>query len=141
MAKSPIKKRYYKEAWRKAVGQEMLNLISDKWTLLVMFALEGKGAVRFSDLHRFVGPVSQKMLSQTLRHLEKNGLVTRKVYPRVPPRVEYRLTELGESLGDSTCAIWVWVDKNGKQVEKARKMFHTRRSPAGPAPWQTPAKP
>ena len=109
------------------MAREILGLISDKWTLLIMLALDGKGEMRFSDLHRTVGPVSQKMLAQTLRKLEKDGLVTRRIHPTVPPKVDYRLTRLGESLSESTCSLWLWVGKHKKDIEKSRESFSLKK--------------
>ena len=79
-----------------ALVREMLERVADKWTLLVIDALEGKTDVRFSRLRERIGDVSQKMLTKTLRQLERDGLVTRRVHAEVPPRVDYRLTPLGE---------------------------------------------
>jgi len=122
------------------LAREMIRLVSDKWTLAIMFALDGQGAVRFSDLHRTVGPVSQKMLAQTLRRLEKDGLVKRRVFPTVAPRVEYQLTPLGDSLSDATCSLGVWAQKYAQRVRKARENYRSK-SGQPKAPWQTPAKP
>src|SRR5712671_1253237 len=85
----------------------VLDRIADKWTALVIHLLSKK-TMRYAELHREIGGISQKMLTQTLRSLERDGLVTRKVYPVVPPRVDYRLTKMGESLGESVCGIWIW---------------------------------
>ncbi len=84
---------------KEALLHEILGRIADKWTLLVIEALDGEGELRFSDLQKRVGGVSQKMLTKTLRQLERDGLVRRRVHAAVPPRVDYRLTRLGESLG------------------------------------------
>src|SRR5512142_1099030 len=77
--------------------RNVLDRIADRWSLLVLLHLE-TGTLRFSDLRRAVGDISQRMLSQTLRRLEEDGLVSREVFPTVPPRVDYSLTELGRSL-------------------------------------------
>lgn len=103
--------------------REILGRVADKWTLLVIDALDCKTELRFSRLREKVGGVSQKMLTQTLRQLERDGLVTRKVYAEVPPRVEYRLTPLGESLGEAVCSIWLWVEAHSKDVESARLQY------------------
>src|SRR5687768_14614019 len=86
---------------KEALVREILGRVADKWTLLVIEALAGEGEVRFSRLREQVGDVSQKMLTKTLRQLERDGLVTRRVHPVVPPHVDYKLTPLGESLGES----------------------------------------
>ncbi|MCB9377252.1 MAG: helix-turn-helix transcriptional regulator [Holophagales bacterium] len=106
-----------------AMVREMLARVADSWTLLVLDALEGEGAVRFSELRRRVDGISQKMLTKTLRQLERDGLVTRTVYPEVPPRVEYRLTALGSSLGEAVCGIWLWVEGNVDAVRAARRTY------------------
>src|SRR5262245_36121739 len=85
--------------------RDVLERIADKWTLLVLDALEG-GELRFTRIREKVGGVSQKMLTKTLRQLERDGLVTRTVHPVVPPHVDYKLTPLGESLAESVCGVW-----------------------------------
>src|SRR5258708_38586326 len=99
-----------KNAQKEAFVREVLARIADKWTLLVIEALAEHGEMRFSRLQRAVGGVSQKMLTKTVRGLERDGLLTRRVFPVVPPRVEYRLTALGESLGGSVCGVWLWAE-------------------------------
>jgi len=102
--------------------REMLGRIADKWTLLVIDVL-AEGEMRFSRLREQVGGVSQKMLTKTLRQLERDGLVTRHVYAVVPPRVDYKLTPLGDSLGQAVCGIWIWAEAHLRDVEKARQAF------------------
>lgn len=106
--------------------REMLDRIADKWTLLVIDALE-EGELRFTRLQEEVGDVSQKMLTKTLRQMERDGFVTRKVHATVPPRVDYKLTPLGLSLGETVCALWMWAEKHARDVEKARRHFDARR--------------
>ncbi|HEX8394049.1 MAG TPA: helix-turn-helix domain-containing protein [Longimicrobium sp.] len=106
-----------------ALVRETLERVADKWTLLVLEALEEGGAVRFSRLRQQIRGVSQKMLTKTLRQLERDGLVTRKVYPEVPPRVEYRLTERGSALNEATCALWMWVEANAEAVQQSRREY------------------
>ena len=89
---------------KQALLREILERIADKWTLLVIEALDGEGEMRFSDLQRRIGQISHKMLTKTLRQLERDGLVTRRVHAEVPPRVDYKLTELGESLVNQCAA-------------------------------------
>ena len=108
---------------KEALLHEILGRIADKWTLLVIEALDGEGELRFSDLQKRVGGVSQKMLTKTLRQLERDGLVRRRVHAAVPPRVDYRLTRLGESLGLSVCGVWIWVGKHMHEVERARHAY------------------
>lgn len=109
-----------------ALVREILERIADKWTLLVLETLETEGELRFSRLRERVGGVSQKMLTKTLRQMERDGLVTRRVHAQVPPRVDYRLTPLGESLGEAVCGIWLWVDKHLEDVVQAREAFARR---------------
>ncbi|MEZ5997430.1 MAG: helix-turn-helix domain-containing protein [Hyphomonas sp.] len=105
---------------------EIIGRVADKWTLLILEALEETGVMRFSEIGRAVDGISQKMLTQTLRQMEREGLVTRTVYPVVPPRVEYRLTGLGESLGRAFCGVWVWAERHVDEIEAARAAFDAR---------------
>jgi DNA-binding HxlR family transcriptional regulator len=100
----------------------VLNRIADKWTVLVVTLLEG-GTKRFSTLQREIGGVSQKMLTQTLRGLERDGLITRTVYPSVPPKVEYALTPLGRTLVALLDAIRVWSETHIEEVLKAQAIY------------------
>jgi DNA-binding HxlR family transcriptional regulator len=102
---------------------DLIGRVADKWTLLVLEVLVDKGELRFTRLSELVVGISQKMLTQTLRHMEREGLITRTVHPVVPPKVEYKLTELGFSLGAAFCGVWLWAEKNLSQVEKARAEF------------------
>lgn len=111
---------------KEAMVREMLERIADKWTLLVIEALDRETEIRFSRLQERVGNISQKMLTKTLRNLERDGLVTRRVHPTVPPNVDYRLTPLGESLGVAVCGMWMWVEKHVDAVEEARRVFDGR---------------
>lgn len=111
-----------------ALARELLGRIADKWTLSVIDLLGEQGVLRFSRLAGGLPGISQKMLTKTLREMERDGLVERKVYPEVPPRVEYRLTALGESLGEAACSIWLWVDKHFHDVSRARKGFDRRNT-------------
>ena len=109
--------------------RELLGRIADKWTLVVVDEL-GEETLRFSQLQKKVGGISQKVLTQTLRELEKDGLVERLVYPEVPPRVEYRLTKMGYNLGEAVCGIWKWAAKNCDEINKARAKFEQRKRSA-----------
>lgn len=103
---------------------EILSRIGDKWTVLVVSML-GNGPMRFNELRREIGGVSQRMLTLTLRGLERDGLVTRTVYPTVPPRVDYELTNLGRSLLDPIVGIAGWARANRAKIEQARKVYDT----------------
>ena len=107
---------------KEKLAREMLGRVADAWTLLVIDALES-GEKRFGQLRREIEGISQKMLTHTLRQLERDGLVTRTVHPVVPPRVDYRLTPLGESLGEAVCGIWLWVEANLEKVQAARGAY------------------
>jgi len=100
----------------------MLNRIADKWTVLVLGLLENE-TKRFSTLQREIGGISQKMLTQTLRGLERDGLVARKIYPSVPPKVEYTITPLGNTLVGLLAALRVWSEANIEQVLLAQSHY------------------
>jgi DNA-binding HxlR family transcriptional regulator len=106
-----------------ALVREIIELVADKWTMLVLETLEEHGVVRFTRLGELVGGVSQKMLTKTVRQMERDGLVTRTVHPVIPPRVEYALTELGHSLGAAFCGVWIWAEEHGDEVMRAREAF------------------
>jgi DNA-binding HxlR family transcriptional regulator len=110
-------------------SRQVLDRISDKWVTLVLVALAG-GALRYSDLCRVIAGVSQKMLTQTLRTLERDGLVARTVTPSVPVRVDYALTPLGESLMPAVTAIKVWAEQHIGEIESSRTAYD-RRAAAG----------
>jgi len=103
----------------------VLDRIADKWTVLIVGALKDK-TKRFGELRREIGGVSQKMLTQTLRGLERDGIVVRKVYATVPPKVEYTLTELGRTLVGILDAIGEWSEKHIEDVLKARIEYDAR---------------
>ncbi len=109
-----------------ALVTELIGRVADKWTMLILEVLAENGTLRFSRLAGAIGDISQKMLTQTLRAMERDGLVNRTVYPVVPPKVEYRLTELGFTLGAAFCGVWVWASENLSQVEEARSVFDQR---------------
>lgn len=106
-----------------ALVREIIERVADKWTMLVLDALEEHGVVRFTRLGELVGGVSQKMLTQTLRQMERDGLLTRKVHPVIPPKVEYQLTELGRSLGAAFCGVWIWAAQHQEAVVRAGEEF------------------
>jgi DNA-binding HxlR family transcriptional regulator len=103
-------------------SRRVLALIADKWTMLILPALH-EGPRRNSELMRAVGGVSQKMLTHTLRELERNGLIERHDYGEVPPRVDYRLTPLGRSLTGPIWALDRWAEQHFGEVEAARSAF------------------
>jgi DNA-binding HxlR family transcriptional regulator len=106
-----------------ALVNDLIGRVADKWTMLILEVLAEKGELRFTRLSESVEGISQKMLTQTLRQMERDGLVTRTVHPVVPPKVEYKLTPLGMSLGAAFCGVWVWAAENLTRVEQARREF------------------
>jgi len=110
----------------KGLAREVFDQIADKWTLLVVSALGKQPKLRFCQLRDRIEGVSQKMLTQTLRQLERDGLVTRHVYAVVPPRVEYKLTPLGHSLRATVSGICTWVHEHIDEIEDARHSFDVR---------------
>jgi DNA-binding HxlR family transcriptional regulator len=106
--------------------RQVLTRIADKWTLLVLTLLAEDEKLRFSELRRQIEGISQKMLTQTLRGLERDGLITRTVYPTVPVTVEYRLTDLGLSLAETMDAVRRWAYANMDEIETARERYDTR---------------
>lgn len=103
----------------KCPTRQVLDHLAGKWTILVVDALRG-GTLRYTDLSRRIGGVSQKMLTQTLRSLESDGFITRTVHPTIPPRVEYDLTALGHSLAEPITALREWAETHINEVERAR---------------------
>lgn len=104
---------------------QVLDRIGDKWTVMVVGVLSG-GPQRFNTILHTVGGISHRMLTLTLRGLERDGLVTRTVYPTVPPKVEYELTELGQSLISPLKVLSTWGMKHRPEIEKAREQFDAR---------------
>jgi DNA-binding HxlR family transcriptional regulator len=105
--------------------RQTLDRVGDKWSLLVISIL-GSGPRRFMELRREIGSISQRMLTLTLRHLERDGLVQRTVYPTIPPKVEYRLTALGETLLESIKAIVLWTLEHREEIAKSRAEYDAR---------------
>ena len=112
--------------------RDMLSRIGDKWSLLVIVILEGMPGRRgrFSDLKRRIPGISQRMLTATVRHLERDGMLTRHVYAEVPPRVEYQLTALGRGLMDPVRGLVSWLQSNWPVIRSSRDRFDARRPPA-----------
>jgi DNA-binding HxlR family transcriptional regulator len=111
-----------------ALVNDLIGRVADKWTMLALEVLAEKGELRFTRLSEMIPGISQKMLTQTLRNMERDGLVTRTVHPVVPPKVEYRLTQLGLGLGASFCGVWMWAAENLDAVERARSEFDEKRN-------------
>lgn len=107
---------------RQYSSRAVLALLAEKWTTLVLYALAG-GTKRHGELRHEIAEISQKMLTQTLRRLERDGLVARTMYPQVPPRVEYALTPLGQTLGTLVCAICDWAAVHYEEIEAARTAY------------------
>jgi DNA-binding HxlR family transcriptional regulator len=107
--------------------RHILDRIGDKWSLLVI-SLLGGGTRRFSELRREIDQISQRMLTLTLRQLERDGLVARTVYPVVPPRVEYRLTPLGATLLDTIRALVIWTTDHRDEIAAARVAYDARQA-------------
>ena len=106
--------------------REIIGRVADKWTMLVLETLHEHGTLRFTRLGEFVGGVSQKMLTKTVRQMEADGLVLRTIFPVVPPRVEYELTEMGVSLGAAFCGVWKWAETHRAAIIAARKAFSAK---------------
>jgi DNA-binding HxlR family transcriptional regulator len=102
-------------------AEQALNLVANKWAVHVIFHLSESKVMRFRDLQRSIGEITQKELTKQLRRLERFGLVDRRVFPEVPPRVEYRLTRLGATLVPPLVALSDWSSQHGKQLEANRK--------------------
>lgn len=101
---------------------EVLARVGDKWTVLVVSTL-GDGPKRFNELRRALGSISQRMLTLTLRGLERDGLVSRTVFPTIPPRVDYELTDLGRSLLEPVLGLGLWARQNRPAIQQARLRF------------------
>ncbi len=106
---------------------EIIGRVADKWTMLLIETLTERGASRFGELSRACTGISQKMLTQSLRAMERDGLVTRTVYPVVPPKVVYQLTDLGLGLSKAFCAVWIWAEENRAQITQSRADYAARQ--------------
>ncbi len=107
---------------QKCGSRQVLDLIADKWTAIAIYRLS-QGTKRYSELQREIDGISQKMLTQTLRNLERNGIVERKIYPVIPPMVEYSLTTLGQTLVQPLCHLCQWAEIHLSEVEAAREQY------------------
>jgi DNA-binding HxlR family transcriptional regulator len=112
--------------------REVLNRVGDKWSVLIVQLL-ADGPKRFSELRRTIEGISQRMLTLTLKGLERDGLVTRTVYPTIPPRVEYQLTDLGRTLRKPIQSLAKWAQENRERIQQSRDRYD-ERSPAGIRP-------
>lgn len=110
-----------------ALVKETISRVADKWTMLLIEVLTEKGDCRFTQLARECSGISQKMLTQTLRAMERDGLVTRTVFPVIPPKVVYALTDLGLGLSKAFCGVWIWAQDNQATIAKARNAFDARQ--------------
>lgn len=110
-----------------ALVNQVIGRVADKWTMLILEALTEHGPLRFSRLGKEVGGISQKMLTQTLRQMERDGLVIRTVHPVIPPRVDYQLTDLGLTLAEAFCGVWTWAETHLERIEAARLAFDQRQ--------------
>lgn len=120
----PIKKTKHKGDVSKTTcpSREVLTLIADKWTVLIIHTLSDK-TLRHNELSRSLGDISQKVLTQALRKLERNGIITRTVYPVVPPKVEYALSPIGRSLVSTLGTLSSWAETHFPEVLSARERF------------------
>ncbi|QTC89652.1 winged helix-turn-helix transcriptional regulator [Brevundimonas goettingensis] len=106
-----------------ALVTEVIGRVADKWTMIVLDVLAENGELRFTRIGELSEGISQKMLTQTLRAMERDGLVVRTVHPVVPPKVEYRLTDMGFSLAEAFCGVWTWAADHLERIEAARAQF------------------
>jgi DNA-binding HxlR family transcriptional regulator len=103
--------------------RNVMDRIGDKWAVLVIVTLGEKGTMRFNQLHEIIGDISQKMLTVTLKKLQEDGLLSRKMYQEIPPRVEYSLTERGESLFPLLVGLEEWAVANMMGIQQARREY------------------
>jgi DNA-binding HxlR family transcriptional regulator len=113
-------------------SRQVLELLAEKWAMLVIHAL-GDGARRTAQLRRQIGGISEKMLIQTVRKLERNGFVTREVFPEIPPHVEYQLSDLGRSVQHPVAALDRWVESHMAAVLKAQQAFDADKNRVDPS--------
>ena len=111
------------------LARQALNLFADKWTVLVLYAV-ADGTKRYSEIHKSIGCITHKMLAQTLRRLERDGLLARKVYAVIPPKTEYTLTELGQTLIQPLNVFFQWGEENMANVEQARMDYDAKEENA-----------
>jgi DNA-binding HxlR family transcriptional regulator len=107
-------------------AREVLQRVGDKWSMYVIDLL-GQGTMRFSELHRSIDGITARMLTVTLRGLERDGIVTRTIHPVIPPRVEYTLTPMGQTLLDSIGRLVSWADSHLPEIDAARAAYDAKR--------------
>ncbi len=107
----------------KCPARDVLDRIGDAWSVLVILLVGQYGPYRFNALKRAIGDISQRMLAVTLRHLERDGLISRRVFPTNPPQVEYALTDLGRSLLDPLLGLTQWASDNHGPIKAARRQY------------------
>lgn len=122
---SPTNKRLRHQPTECPAVREVLDRVGDKWSVQIVDHL-GDGPLRFSDLRRKIENISQRMLTLTLRGLERDGLVTRTVFPEIPPRVEYELTKLGETLLIPISGLAEWAAEHRTSIQDARSTFDAK---------------
>ncbi|HVK78829.1 MAG TPA: helix-turn-helix domain-containing protein [Kofleriaceae bacterium] len=130
---SPSTKRARHDPAACVAVREVLDRVGDKWSVLVV-ALIGDRAMRFNELRRSIEGISQRMLTLTLRNLERDGLVTRTVFPEIPPRVEYELTRLGRTLLEPIKGLEAWATEHRQAIQDARARFDRNAPRPGGAP-------
>ena len=109
-------------------AREVLQRVGDKWSVSVIYLL-GQGTMRFGELHRSIDGITARMLTVTLRGLERDGIVTRTIHPVIPPRVDYALTPLGRTLLDTIGRLVTWADSHLPEIEVARAAYDAKRPP------------
>jgi DNA-binding HxlR family transcriptional regulator len=125
LAENPADARAAERARCVRLIRESLSVLSSKWAVGVLLAL-GEGSRRYHEILAELDPISEKVLTQTLRTMERDGLITRHVHPEVPPRVEYALTPLGATLAGPMKALGNWAIAHGSRVESARERYDAR---------------
>nr|WP_233173291.1 helix-turn-helix domain-containing protein [Flavobacterium sp. ASV13] len=105
------------------IKSDILKHVGNKWSLFVIHALGVDGRMRFSNLQQHINGISQKMLTKCVRELERDGLISRTIYPEVPPKVEYELTELGRGLLVQVTPLWYWIANSVNQFRQARANY------------------
>jgi len=118
-----------------------LRVIEGRWKMVIIFHLFAKSVLRFSELERAIPAVSQKMLIQQLRELERDGIVQRTIYPQVPPKVEYQLTSLGQALCPALDALLTWAEERDKSLTKEKSLTAVGNNPPDNPPNNLPSPP
>ena len=112
-----------------ALVRDVIGKIADKWTMLILETLDEHGTLRFTEVGHKVGEISQKMLTKTLRQMEADGLVVRRVHPVIPPHVDYSLTPMGRSLGAAFCGVWQWDEAHHDAIDASRRAYAEGQKP------------